>query len=284
MNYYFINANTDLGVHVNGSNKGPKSITNKLLELNKINKENIINIDKPNIIKSLDKNDKKKNLKEIITYNNKLYLEIQNIIKNNYFPITLGGDHTVAISSALASNSINKDLGIIWIDAHTDFNTLDTTITGNIHGLPLAAIANVEKNITPFTSNHINKQKIVIIGARAIDKLELEVLKENNIKFYTTHDLKEKGIKTILDEAFKYINSNVHISYDLDIIDPILAPGVSVPEINGININEAYEIIDYLNTKKDLIKSFDLVEYNPDKDINNKTLDIAINILDKFTL
>lgn len=282
MKYTLINANTDLGVHIDGTNKGPNLITNHFKQYE------TITIEKNNDYqKNKDKHNLAKNLDEINKFNKKLYDTVTNLLENNTFPITIGGDHSIAIPTALASNDYHKNLGIIWIDAHTDYNTFESTITGNIHGLPLAAINNYynEKLTNILTNNYINPKNTVIVGARSIDPLELENLKNNNITYFTTEDIKKEGINNILDKAFKIAEENtngIHISYDLDYIDPEICPGVSVPEQNGIDLETAYSTMEYLNNKKDIIKSLDLVEYNPLNDIDNKTKDIAINLLNIF--
>lgn len=282
MKYTFINANTDLGVHIDGTNKGPKSITENF------NNFEIINVDKnKEYQKDKSKDNLSKNLEEINIFNKKLFNTITNILKEDKFPITIGGDHSIAIASSLASNDHHKNLGIIWIDAHTDYNTFDSTITGNIHGLPLAAINGYKTDLlTSFlTKNYINPKNTVIVGARSIDKLELENLKKNNITFFTTKDIKKEGLNNILDKAFEIAGNNtngIHISYDLDYIDPIDCPGVSIPEENGINLDTAIDTMKYLVNNKEKIKSLDLVEYNPTLDIDNKTKDIAINLLNIF--
>jgi len=115
--------------------------------------------------------------------------------------------------------------------------------------------------------------------------LELENLKNAGIKIFTTQDIKKHGISYIMDKAFEIATKNtngVHISYDIDVIDPELAPGVSIPAINGISIEEANEIMEKISSSKGKIKSLDLVEYNPDADIDNKTLDITYTLLKKF--
>lgn len=282
MKYKFINANTDLGVHIDGTNKGPILITENF------NNYEIINVNKKEEYqKNKNKENLAKNLDEINNFNKELFSTVTETLKEGKFPITIGGDHSIAISSALASNQYHKKLGIIWIDAHTDYNTFDSTITGNIHGLPLAAINGYKTDLlTNFlTNNYISSENTVIVGARSIDKLELENLKNNNITFFTTEEIKKEGINNILDKAFKIASNNtegIHISYDLDYIDPIVCPGVSVPEENGIDLETAYNTMKYIYNKKDLIKSLDLVEYNPNFDINETTKNIAINLLKIF--
>lgn len=282
MKYKFINANTDLGVHIDGTNKGPILITENF------NNYEVINVNKKEEYqKEKDKDNLAKNLDEINNFNKELFNIVTDSLNEGKFPITIGGDHSIAIASALASNQYHKKLGIIWIDAHTDYNTFDSTVTGNIHGLPLAAINGYKTDLlTNFlTNNYISRENTVIVGARSIDELELENLKNNNITFFTTEDIKKEGINNILDKAFKIAGNNtegIHISYDLDYIDPIVCPGVSVPEENGIDLETAYNTMKYISNKKELIKSLDLVEYNPSFDINEKTKNIAINLLKIF--
>ncbi len=275
-----INANTDLGVHVDGANLGPKLLTKDLTN-------KIINIDKENTIKSLDKNDLKKNLEAVNNFTKKVFNTELDILNNNNFPLLIGGDHSCAIGSALASRKVNGNIGIIWIDAHGDFNTFDTTHTGNLHGLPLAAITGYNCDLlTNFiTDEFINPKNTVIVGARSIDPWEIGNLRDAGVTIFTTDDIHEKGVKYIMDKAFEIALNNTlgtHISYDIDVIDPVIAPGVSVPEINGINLNEANEIMDYLVSRKPDIKSMDIVEFNPTRDILDKTKEIASNLLNNF--
>lgn len=271
---------TDLGVHLEGCEKGPILIANSL------NNENInekIIISKDNVIKKKNHDNLAKNIHEINKFSKKLFEQVDYSLKNNLFPITLGGDHTVAMSSSLAALNNNDDLGIIWIDAHADFNTFETTETGNIHGLPLAAICGLCPSLTQhFIHKYINPLKCVIVGARSIDKGEMENLKKYGVTFFTTEDIKKYGVINIMNKAFEIAGRKVHISYDLDVIDPTIAEGVSVPEKNGLNLQEAFTIIAYLKKKREMITSFDLVEYNPTFDNNKKTLNLAVNLLNNF--
>ena len=276
-------AETDLGVNVNGADIGPYIIS-KHIDKDKINKIHIV--EKPKVKKELEQKNLKKNLKGVNKFNEQLYFEILQILKEDNFPLTIGGDHTIAIASALASIKENKKLGIIWVDAHGDFNTFKTTITGNLHGLPLAVITGYEKELLskfhdadfyPYTNT-------VILGARDIDPLELENLKDANVTIFTTADIQKYGAKKITKKAIEIASKDVdgiHISYDIDVIDPKEAPGVSVPAISGITKEEAYDIMDIL-LKKDNIKSIDIVEFNPLNDKDGKTLAIASNMVNKI--
>lgn len=281
-NIDIIGACSDLGVHVDGAKLGP-AILEKNLNQKNINK--IINIKANNIKKELDKNNLKKNLNEINIFNQKLYTEVLNSLNNNNFPLTLGGDHSIAIASALASIKKYNNLGIIWFDAHGDFHTFKSTISGNIHGLPFAAICNYEKkDLADFhNGNFYNPKNAVLVGGRDIDKPgEINNLKNAGVTIFTTEDIRNLGIDYVYNKAFEIASNGtngVHVSYDLDVIDPNIAPGVSIPAVDGINLEEAYSFADYMIKNKEKIKSIDLVELNPLRDIENKTEKIAKKIL-----
>jgi len=275
---------TDLGVHVDGAKFGPKKLANEIKD--NYEGEIIEFIQDDNIIKSTDKSDLCKNKTEVNKLNELVFNTIEKKIKDGYFPITLGGDHTVAIPSALANCSKNKNIGIIWFDAHTDYNTFKTTITGNMHGLPLAAITGYDCISLRefFKKNTIDPKNTVVVGARSIDDMELVNLKDAGVTVFSTEDIKKEGVRKITEKAFEIAGHNtngIHISYDLDLIDPTIAPGVSVPEINGINKEEALEICNIIIDNFNKVTAFDLVEFNPLKDINNKTEHIALDILNK---
>lgn len=285
-NIDIIAASSDLGVHINGTKQGPEILINHINK-NNINKIKKINCNE-NYIKELEKNNLKKNLNEINYFNEKLYNEINSSLNNNMLPITLGGDHSIAIASALASINKYNNMGIIWFDAHGDFNTFDTTTSGNIHGLPFAVVTGYEKKLLAdfHTGNYFNFKNAVLLGARDIDvPYELNNLKDAGITIITTEDIKKYGINKMAQKAFEIASdgtNGVHISYDLDCIDCDIAPGVSIPVKNGINLDEAYSFVDSMILNKNIIKSIDLVEFNPSRDINKKTEKIATNILNKL--
>ena len=275
-------AGTDLGVNIDGASLGPVQLMNDLKVFYK--GESMMFEQDKDIIKSRNLSDRRKNEYEIEKFNTNLYKNMVDKIKEEYFPIMIGGDHSAAIASALASAKVNIDVGIIWIDAHTDYNTFETTVTGNIHGLPLAAINGYKNSELRYYHNGkvIQPSRTVIIGARSIDDAEKDNVKYSGVTVFTTQDIKEKGIEAIMDEAFKiagYKTKGIHISYDLDIIDPDIAPGVSVPEFDGINEEEAMKINEYIINHMQSVLSYDLVEFNPLRDVDRKTEQIALNLL-----
>lgn len=280
-----IGACSDFGVHVSGAKLGPLELE-KSIDTSLIN--NIINIKSSDTPKELKKDNLRKNLKEVNSFNEYLYYQVLSSINNNNLPLVLGGDHSIAIASALASIKKHVNLGIIWFDAHGDFNTFETTASGNIHGLPLAVLCNYEKKLlaTFHKGSFYNPQNAVLVGARDIDKPgELNNLKNAGVTIFTTDDIKNLGMDYVYTKAFEIASNGtqgIHISYDLDVIDPNIAPGVSIPAKDGINLEEAYCFVDYILKNKEKIKSIDLVEFNPLRDKANLTKQISENILNKI--
>ena len=282
MKTFIVGAGSDLGVHIDGAHLGPIQLMNDLKGFYK--GESFSLVQNENIIKSRNLSDRRKNEYEIDKFNTELYKIILEKIKDEYFPITIGGDHSVAVASALASAKVHENIGIIWIDAHTDYNTFETTVSGNIHGLPLAAITGYKNHELRYfhNGNIIQPAKTVVVGARSIDDWEKDNIKYSGITVFTTQDIKEKGVEKVMEEAFKIATDRtkgVHISYDLDVIDPEVAPGVSIPEFDGITEEEAMKINEQIMKHLNDIVSYDLVEFNPLRDVNRKTEQIAVNLL-----
>lgn len=238
-------------------------------------------------VKALDSKNEKMNLEEINEFNEKSYNVIRKIIQNENFPLLVGGDHITAIGSSLASIKEHNNLGIIWFDSHADYNTYPTSVTGNLHGLPLAVATHYEKNILADFHNgpFFNPKNAVIVGGRDIDPWEWGNVIDAGVTVFSTEDIKKYGVEEICKKAFDIASNGtngVHISFDLDIIDPEVAPGVSVPAKDGLNLEEAYDLADEITKYSNVIKSADLVEYNPLFDKNDVTKEIAINILNKW--
>lgn len=275
MKITIVNACSDLGVKINGSDKGP-------IELNKFQNivDKTITVKKENVQKELEDGNKKRNIKYVNKFNEELY---NNIINTDDFVITVGGDHSIAIGSCLASKKKHGNIGIFWIDAHSDYHNMDSTITGNLHGMPFATVDGENGNDLSyfFDGEYFDPKKSILIGGRDIEDPEYINLEKAGVKVFTTEDIKKYGVKKIMEEAFDIVSDldGIHISYDLDVIDPEVAPGVSVKAINGINKEEAFEIVDETIKRIDIVKSFDLVEFNPNYDIEDKTKDIALSIL-----
>lgn len=235
-------------------------------------------------VKELDTKREKRNLNSINEFNEKLYNTTKKVIEQNEFPLTVGGDHIIAIASSLASIEKNKNMGIIWFDSHADFNTYNTSVTGNLHGLPLAVATNYEKEILSdfHTGPFYLPKNTVIVGGRDIDPWEWTNLLDAGVTVFSTQDINKYGIESICKKAFEIAGNNtngIHVSFDLDLIDPKVAPGVSVPAENGISLEQTYELVKEISKYSSEIRSADLVEFNPNFDIEHRTEKIAKDIL-----
>ncbi|OLO26388.1 arginase [Alkalihalophilus pseudofirmus] len=224
------------------------------------------------------------NLHEVIRVSEELQKEVEKIQEEGSFPLLLGGDHSMSIGSIAGLSKRFQNLGVIWYDAHVDLNTADTSPSGNIHGMPLAVNLGMgHSSLTKIGGDHpkIKPENIVVIGARSIDEGERELIKKNGIKVYTMHEIDRLGMTKVIEETIAYLaerTDGVHLSLDLDGIDPTDAPGVGTPVIGGISYRESHLALEML-AESDLITSAEFVEVNPILDIKNKTGDVAVALI-----
>lgn len=193
--------------------------------------------------------------------------------------ITLGGDHSVAIGSIGAALDQPGRLGVLWIDAHADFNTPDTTLTGNVHGMVVAALMGHCPLMLTVGNTRLQPDQIVMLAARDLDPAERARLIEFGIDVLTMSDIDKMGMKTAADEALYRLTgaTRLHISLDLDSLDPSIAPGVGTPVAGGLNYREAHLLMEML-ADDGRVRSLDIVEVNPILDIANKTGAIAVEL------
>ena len=193
----------------------------------------------------------------------------ESILKND-LTINLGGDHSVGLGSLSGALKTNHDLKVLWIDAHADINTFESSPSGNLHGMPLSFLMNLDQSqhsktyFNEFQS--LNKENIVYLGLRDIDPGELSILESNKIKFYSSKDIENYGMELILEEVKNYLNLNlndqVHISFDVDALDPRFIPCTGTPVEGGIILEDVIKTFKFIKDNSNL-KSFDLVEVNP---------------------
>ncbi len=225
-----------------------------------------------------------KNLKKVSEASEKLAATVDKVLQNGRFPLVLGGDHSIAIGSLSGIAKHYQNLGVIWYDAHGDLNTADTSPTGNIHGMPLAASLGLgHKALTHISgySPKVRPENIVLIGARALDDGEKELIKQLGIKVYTMHEIDRLGMTKVMEETIAYLKERtdgVHLSLDLDGLDPHDAPGVGTPVLGGISYRESHLAMEMLEESK-LITSAEFVEVNPILDDKNKTASVAVALM-----
>lgn len=215
-------------------------------------------------------------------------LKVYDALKKGNFPLVLGGDHSIAIGTIAAISSYyresEQEIGVIWVDAHADMNTPDTTHSGNIHGMPLAVAlgrgASELVNLGGF-SPKISPEHVVLIGIRDLDLEEKKIVKECGVKAFTMTDIDELGMSTVIRQAIDIAGANtagIHLSFDFDGLDPDIAPGVGTPVKGGIRYREAHLIMEKLALTGRLI-GLEMVELNPILDLRNKTAELGVELI-----
>ncbi|HCX2039518.1 TPA: arginase [Staphylococcus aureus] len=227
-----------------------------------------------------------RNYDEIIDVNQKLNKEVSASIENNRFPLVLGGDHSIAVGSVSAISKHYNNLGVIWYDAHGDLNIPEESPSGNIHGMPLRILTGEgPKELLELNSNVITPENIVLIGMRDLDKGERQFIKDHNIKTFTMSDIDKLGIKEVIENTIEYLKSRnvdgVHLSLDVDALDPLETPGTGTRVLGGLSYRESHFALELLH-QSHLISSMDLVEVNPLIDSNNHTAEQAVSLVGTF--
>ena len=245
-----------------------------------------IEVEKANAEDKFLSNSKLKYLDQVVNANNNLATKVLEALENNTLPFIVGGDHSLALGSIAGSSQfLGNDLAVIWIDAHGDINTHETTPSGNIHGMPLAASMGIgyEKLTSIFFNNFkVKPENVFILACRDLDEGEIELIDKLDINVWTNQDINNKGIDKVVKELLSLISSknikNIHLSYDIDCLDPEYVPGTGTPVSDGLSFSESKSLLEaILGTS--LVKSIDFVEYNPDLDQNNRTKETCIELL-----
>ena len=202
-------------------------------------------------------------------------------------PVVLGGDHSLAAGSVAASaewvrRTTAKPLGLLWVDAHGDMNTPETTTSGNVHGMPLAALLGQEPiELAAFGHRPaIDSQRTVLVGVRNLDKQEKAQILASGVHVFTMKDIDREGIATIAERAIALASTGtggIHVSFDLDVCDPAIAPGVGTPVKGGLDYRESHMILELVADSQRLV-ALDLVEVNPTLDIRNTTAEFATEL------
>lgn len=225
-----------------------------------------------------------KYLPEIVKVSEELQAAVAKALKDGTVPLVLGGDHSIEIGSLAGVAAGGRCFGVIWFDTHGDYNSPETTTSGNIHGMPLAVANGIgARELTKIGGEHrkIREQNTVIIGAREIDNEEREALHRSQITVFTMSDIDQLGMKEVVSRGLKIAGDGtegIHISFDLDVIDPTEAPGVGTPVKGGINYREAHLAME-LVAESGLLLSMDVAEVNPILDIQNKTAELAVGLI-----
>lgn len=225
-----------------------------------------------------------KYLREITSVSVELADQVSNIKDRGRFPLILGGDHSIAIGSIAGAARHHRNMGVIWFDAHGDLNTEETTPSGNIHGMPLAVSLGIgHPDLVEIGGIYpkVKPDHVVVIGARDLDPGEQELIRELGIKVYTMYDIDRLGMAQVMEETISIVSNGtdgVHLSLDLDGMDPNESPGVGTPVPGGMTYRESHLAMELL-AEAQIITSAEFVEVNPILDTGNKTAKNAVELI-----
>ena len=208
-------------------------------------------------------------------------------LEEGALPLVLGGDHSLAAGSVAASadwirRTTSKPLGLVWIDAHGDMNTPATTESGDVHGMPLAALLGQEpvELASIGSTPSVLPQHTVLVGIRNLDQREKEAIRASGVHVFTMKDIDRDGIATVAERALALAardTGGIHVSFDMDVCDPSIAPGVGTPVKGGFDYREAHLIMELVADSGQLV-TLDLVEVNPTLDIRNTTAELGTEL------
>jgi arginase len=216
-----------------------------------------------------------------------LGMAVQKSLEDGCLPLVLGGDHSIAVGSisgvAAHFRKEKKSVGCIWLDAHSDMNTPETSPSGNVHGMPLSAIMGYgteELHDLFGFKPKIEPQKVVLVGVRDLDAHEKKFIKKLGVKAFTMRDIDERGMREVMSDALKYAVDDTHgvaVSLDMDFVDPSDAPGVGTPVRGGATYREAHLAMEMIADSEAMV-SMEIVEINPVIDEHNRTALLAVEL------
>jgi len=277
----------DLGQDRRGVDMGPSAIRYARLEASLADLgyqvTDLGNAEVP-IPETVEKVEEVRHLGEIRSVCARVAERAEAVVSEGLFPIFLGGDHSIAIGTvAGVAAASGGRTGVIWVDAHADFNLPETSPSGNIHGMPLAALTGHGHpdlvNIGGSGAS-VRAEDVVIIGLRSVDLKERELLREAGVHAYTMKEIDVHGLAAVVRRALRELShlDRVHVSFDLDVVDPDAAPGVGTPVRGGLTYREAHLLMELIN-EANIVTSLDIVEVNPILDTRNGTAELAVELV-----
>jgi arginase len=284
---------TDIGAGSRGASMGPEAL--RVAHLREVLAEHGHTVlDKGNLAGPtnpwLPPVDGYRHLAEVQAWNESLHDAMYAELNAGHFPIVLGGDHCLGIGSITAVARYCRDqvkkLRVIWLDAHADFNTNDLTPTGNIHGMPVAVLCGYGPDVLTRiggTTPAMDFKDIRQVGIRSVDEGEKRFVHQVGLEVFDMRYLDEMGIKHTMTEALKDLddNTHLHVSFDVDFLDPAIAPGVATTVAGGPSYREAQLCMEMI-ADTGLLASLDIMEVNPAYDIKNQTALLAVDLVDSL--
>ncbi len=282
----------DLGAGRRGVDMGPSALriaglTERLRDIgHTVSDEGDIQVKVPES-QEID-NPQLKYLPEIVRVTTILAHRVEEAMERHEFPLVLGGDHSIAMGtiSGLSGYARKHNLrfGLIWIDAHADMNTSETTPSGNIHGMPLAVVLGEgPRELTTIGGDFrkVDPHNVALLGVRNIDKAEKEIVRKTGITYYTMADIDKYGAHRIIGRVLKEMKEKVdllHVSFDIDSVDPSIAAGVGTPAPGGLSYREAHLIMETI-ADCECMSSLEVTEVNPIFDIRNQSAEFAAEVV-----
>ena len=228
-------------------------------------------------------------LAEIARANRMLADRVRRVVRRGHFPLVLGGDHSIAVGtvSGLAAwgRARGRKVGVLWVDAHSDINTPATSPSGNVHGMPLAALLGLGPSALTSIGGRFRKvapDNVALVGIRSVDEGERTHLRRLGVHVYTMADIDRHGIHIVMEKAIENVTQDadlVHVSFDLDSVDPSLAPGVGTPVKGGLDYREAHLVMESL-ALAGVMTSLEMVEVNPILDDRNRSAEFALELVE----
>jgi arginase len=291
MNVHILEMPLDFGASRHGSDMGPSAIRLAGIKekLESLGHKTYVHTD---IFKATAQeyekpgNPKAKYLKPIVKACNKLASEVEIITSDGDFPLVLGGDHSIVLGSlagvAATAKKTGASVGVLYVDAHGDFNTTETTPSGNIHGECLAASAGLGLPALTnlyFEGRKIDPKNICFVGSRDLDPGEKKLMKEAGVTVFTMSDIDCLGFPAVVRQVLAFFKNidTIHVSFDMDVLDPMFAPGTGIPLPGGLTNREALLLMEEIATTGK-VKSAEIVEVNPILDVRNQTAILAVNL------
>jgi arginase len=234
------------------------------------------------------RDERKKYIRDIAKVCAKVYQTAAASLEEDAMPIVLGGDHSIGAGSVAAvaewaKRTKEKPIGLLWIDAHGDMNTPATSLSGNVHGMPLAALLGGEPaelaKIGTF-SPKVDPAHTVLVGIRNLDDREKVSVRESRVHVFTMKDIDRQGVASVVEQAVQLAGdgtAGIHVSFDMDVCDPAIAPGVGTPVKGGLDYREAHMVMEIV-ADSGLLTSLDLVEVNPTLDVRNTTAQLGTEL------
>ncbi len=284
---------TDIGAGHRGASMGPEALRVANLGL-RLERRGLQVVDRGNLHGPINPwqppTDGYRHLDEVVAWNMAVYTAVHEELSSGHLPIMLGGDHCLAIGSITAvarhCRETGKQLRVLWLDAHSDFNTAQATPSGNIHGMPVACLCGYGPQVltelggsVPATTPDVFRQ----IGIRSVDYGEKQLVREANVGIYDMRHIDEEGMKRVMEQALAGIdeNTHLHVSFDVDFLDPSIAPGVGTTVRGGPTYREAQLCMEMIADTGHMA-SLDIVELNPAFDKRNQTAKLAVDLVESL--